>query len=61
MTPQERELIADLFDRLEKLESMPRDPEAVREIQDGLARLLQRDGLTLPQAVGVDAKRLAGA
>ena len=31
-------------------------PGAVREIQDGLARLLERDGLTLGQAVGLDAK-----
>ena len=38
-----------------------RGPSVAGEIQDGLARLLQRDGLTLLQAVGVDAKRLAGA
>src|SRR5438874_1754155 len=31
-------------------------PGAVREIQDGLARLLERDGLTLGQAVGLDAQ-----
>ena len=28
MTPQERQMIDDLFDRLAKLESAPRDPEA---------------------------------
>ena len=28
MTPQERQLIADLFDRLAKLEGSPRDAEA---------------------------------
>src|SRR5688572_16338317 len=38
MTPQERELIRDLFDRLESLESQPRDPEAEREIAKGNAR-----------------------
>jgi dihydroorotate dehydrogenase len=32
-----------------------RGPSAVREIQDGLARLLERDGLTLARAVGADA------
>ena len=36
-------------------------PAVARTVQDGLARLLQRDGLTLPEAVGLDAKRLAGA
>jgi dihydroorotate dehydrogenase len=35
-------------------------PSTARDIQDGLAGLLQRDGLTLPQAIGLDAKRLAG-
>jgi hypothetical protein len=38
MTPQERELIADLFDRLAELEDQPRDPEAERAIAEGLAR-----------------------
>jgi hypothetical protein len=38
MTPQERELITTLFDRLAALESAPRDPEAERAIADGLAR-----------------------
>src|SRR5262245_21573974 len=37
MTPQERELIADLFDRLARLESQPRDPDAERAIAEGLA------------------------
>ena len=35
-------------------------PSTPRDIQDGLLRLLQRDGLTLPQAVGLDAKHRAG-
>jgi hypothetical protein len=38
MTPQERELITTLFDRLAALESAPRDPDADRAITDGLAR-----------------------
>ncbi|MGD9768382.1 MAG: DUF2076 domain-containing protein [Pseudolabrys sp.] len=36
MTPQERQLVDDLFARLASLESTPRDPDAVRTIQDGL-------------------------
>jgi hypothetical protein len=38
MTPQERELVADLFDRLSRLEGAPRDPDAERVIEDGLKR-----------------------
>jgi hypothetical protein len=38
MTPQERQLVTDLFDRLAKFEPSPRDPEAERLIADGLAR-----------------------
>ena len=36
MTPQERKLIDELFDRLASLESNPRDPDAVRAINEGL-------------------------
>src|SRR5436305_5726808 len=38
MTPQERQLVDDLFDRLAKLESAPRDPDAVAAISQGLRR-----------------------
>jgi hypothetical protein len=38
MTPQERQLVEDLFDRLAQLESAPRDAEAERVIADGLRR-----------------------
>jgi uncharacterized protein len=38
MTPAERELVNELFDRLGKLESNPRDPDAERLIADGLRR-----------------------
>ena len=36
MTPQERQLIDDLFDRLARLESAPRDAEAMSAIMQGL-------------------------
>ena len=38
MTPQERKLIDELFDRLASLESNPRDADAVRAINEGLQR-----------------------
>ena len=38
MTPQERELVTALFDRLAALEQNPRDPEAERLIAQGVAR-----------------------
>jgi len=38
MTPQERELVNALFDRLHSLESTPRDPEAERAIVEGASR-----------------------
>jgi uncharacterized protein len=36
MTPQERQLVDDLFDRLSKMEGTPRDPDAVAAIAQGL-------------------------
>jgi hypothetical protein len=38
MTPQERKLVTDLFDRLAKLEDAPRDDAAVEVINQGLDR-----------------------
>lgn len=38
MTPQERQLIDQLFDRLSQLEREPRDAEAEGAIRDGLAK-----------------------
>lgn len=38
MTPQERQLVEDLFDRLARLETTPREADAERAIADGLAR-----------------------
>jgi uncharacterized protein len=37
MTPQERQMVADLFDRLASLEGGQRDPDAERAIREGLA------------------------
>jgi len=36
MTPQERQLVDDLFDRLSKVERAPRDPDAAAAITEGL-------------------------
>ncbi len=38
MTPQERQLVDELFERLASLEGQPRDRDAERAIADGLAR-----------------------
>jgi uncharacterized protein len=38
MTPQERQMVADLFERLASLEGNQRDPDAERGIREGLAR-----------------------
>ena len=38
MTPQERQLVDDLFDRLAKVEGAPRDPDAAAAIGQGLQR-----------------------
>ena len=38
MTPQERQMVADLLDRLASLEGERRDPDAERVIREGLAR-----------------------
>jgi len=38
MTPQERQMVTELFDRLATLESSPRDGMAARTIADGLER-----------------------
>ena len=38
MTPQEQELVNDLFSRLAQLESMPRDPDAERQIAQGVQK-----------------------
>src|SRR5665647_108633 len=38
MTPQERQMVTELFDRLAKAANGPRDADAERAIADGLAR-----------------------
>ncbi len=53
MTPQERQLVDDLFDRLAKVESAPRDPEAAGAIAQGLRKA--------PNAVYALVQTVAGA
>lgn len=38
MTPQERQRVAELFERLQRLESAPRDPQAEQAIAEGWRR-----------------------
>jgi hypothetical protein len=38
MTPQERQLVDDLFDRLAKVEGAPRDGDAIAAMQEGLRK-----------------------
>ena len=38
MTPQERQLVDELFDRLSNVESAPRDPDAANAIAEGLRK-----------------------
>lgn len=38
MTPQERQLVDDLFDRLSRVENAPRDPDAAAAISEGLRK-----------------------
>jgi hypothetical protein len=38
MTPQERQMIDDLFDRVSRLENAPRDPDAMDAISQGLRK-----------------------
>jgi hypothetical protein len=60
MTPQERQLIDDLFDRLSKLESVPRDPNAVAAIAQGL-RIAPNAVYALVQTVLVQDEALKQA
>ena len=58
MTPQEQELVEELFDRWAKLESSPRDPAAERMIADGLRRAPQAT-YALVQTALVEGRRIA--
>jgi hypothetical protein len=60
MTPQERQLIDDLFDRLSRLEGTPRDPEAAAAIREGL-RLAPNAPYALVQTVLVQDEALKRA
>ena len=60
MTPQERQLVDDLFDRLAKLESAPRDPDAAAAIAQGL-RIAPNAVYALVQTVLVQDEALKRA
>jgi len=60
MTPQERQMIDDLFDRLAKLESAPRDPDAAAAIAQGL-RIAPNAAYALVQTVLVQDEALKRA
>ena len=44
MTPQERQMMAELFTRLASLENSPRDPDAEAMIREGFRREVQLHG-----------------
>ena len=60
MTPEERQLVDELFDRLAALEHAPRDPDAERAIRDGLAAGAER-ALSLVQTALVQDEALKRA
>ncbi len=60
MTPQERQLVDDLFERLARLESAPRDPDAAAAISQGL-RLAPNAVYGLVQTVLVQDEALKRA
>jgi hypothetical protein len=60
MTPQERQLIVELFERLAALERQPRDPAAERAIAEGLA-LAPNAVYSLVQSVLVQDEALKAA
>src|ERR1700677_1728055 len=60
MNPQERQLVDDLFDRLSKLESAPRDPDAASAIAQGL-RVAPNSVYALVQTVLVQDEALKRA
>jgi hypothetical protein len=73
MTPQEQQLVADLFNRLASVEGQPRDPDAERLIRQGLGRapnaiyalvqsvLVQDEALKLANARIEELERAAAA
>src|SRR5580693_1881106 len=60
MNPQERQLVDDLFDRLSKVESAPRDPDAASAIAQGL-RIAPNAVYALVQTVLVQDEALKRA
>ena len=54
MTPDERKLVTDLFDRLATLEDARRDPEAERQLRIDLTprgHALREDALRIPPSI----------
>src|SRR5258708_28458076 len=60
MTPQDRQLVDDLFDRLTKVESTPRDPDAAASIAQGM-RMAPNAVYALVQTVLVQDEALKRA
>ena len=60
MTPQERQMVDDLFDRLSKVEAAPRDPDAAAAIAQGL-RMAPNAVYALVQTVLVQDEALKRA
>ena len=60
MIPQERQLVDDLFDRLSRMESAPRDPDATAAIAQGL-RIAPNAVYALVQTVLVQDEALKQA
>src|SRR3981189_2355180 len=62
MTPEERNLVIELFDRLATLEDAQRDPEAERLIRDGLRQAPNAPyALVQPGLVRAEALKRASA
>ena len=61
MTPQEQELVTELFDRLAKLENDSRDPDAERLIADGMRRAPHAVYALMQTALVQDAEKLSTA
>ena len=61
MTPQERQLIDDLFARLSKVEGAPRDPDAIAAITQGLRDGAERDLCAGADRAGAGRSAEAGA
>jgi hypothetical protein len=61
MTPQEQQLVDELFDRLARLENSPRDPDAERIIADGVRQAPHATYALVQTALGRQAGGCGGA